>query len=98
MSDKTKAKKAKKPLQIYLDQGQLDALRYQADRNGKSMAHLIRESVAMYLAQLPLEQDPAMSIIGIGSSKEGDLSAKHDKYLVEEFEKQHNNFELEPDE
>ncbi len=64
---KKKNKKLKKPLQVYLDQDQLNALRYQADQKGESMAHIIRESVALYLAQIPVEEDPIMNISALGS-------------------------------
>ncbi|MEM7800549.1 MAG: CopG family transcriptional regulator [Chloroflexota bacterium] len=89
-----KKSNSKKPLQVYLDQDQLEALRYQADQKGKSMGHLIRESIALYLAQIPVEEDPAMGIVGLGASKDGDLSVNHDQHLIDAFEAQHNAYEF----
>jgi len=30
----------------------------------------------------PVEGDPAMGLIGLGNSKKGDISSKHDSYLA----------------
>ena len=46
MSAKQKIKK--KPLQVYLEPNQLDALRYQAELKGVSLAHLIRKSIDLF--------------------------------------------------
>ena len=78
------AKLTKKPLQIYLDTDEDETLRYLARKRGKSMGALIRESVARYLAaEIPVEEDPALGIIGLGRSGITDLSENHDKYLAE---------------
>ncbi|MFZ5996242.1 MAG: hypothetical protein ACOYW7_01950 [Nitrospirota bacterium] len=42
----------------------------------------IREGVDKFLKELPIEEDPAMELIGLGSSGKGDLSEKHDHYLT----------------
>ena len=73
----------KKPLQIYLDSKQDEVLRDLAHKRGTSVGHLIRESLARYIAEeVPVEEDPAMGIIGLGASERGDLSVSHDKYLA----------------
>ncbi len=78
------ARLTKKPLQIYLDSKQDEVLRDLAYKRGTSVAHLIRESLARYIAEeVPVEQDPALGIIGLGSSERGDLSVNHDRYLAE---------------
>jgi hypothetical protein len=46
------------------------------------MAELIRRSVDRYLAELPLEEDPLWDIVGMFDSGIGDLSEKHDEYIV----------------
>jgi hypothetical protein len=73
----------KQPLQIYLKPAQDQALRALAEREGISLAELIRRSIDKYLAELPPEDDPAMDLIGLGRSGRGDLSANHDLYLTE---------------
>jgi hypothetical protein len=79
----------KKPLQVYLDVDQEQALRSLSQRLQVSMAELIRRSVNLFLAELPVEEDPAMRIVGLGRSGIGDLARNHDKYLVE-FERESN--------
>lgn len=83
-------KLTKKPLQIYLDSKQDQVLRDLAHKRGTSVGSLIRESLARYIAEeIPIEQDPLMGIIGLGSSARGDLSINHDSYLAE-MEEQSN--------
>lgn len=77
----------KSPLQVYLDQKQLGTLRYLAKKRDTSMAEIIRESVAKYLSELPVEEDPAMGIVAMGRSGCSDIAENHDAYLVEEYEK-----------
>ena len=71
----------KKPIQIYIDPGQDDVLQTLSKKKGISKAAIIRESLEKMLKELPVDEDPAMGIIGLGSSGKGDLSDKHDKYL-----------------
>lgn len=79
----------KKPLQVYLEFDQDQALRSLAQRQQVSIAELIRRSVDLFLAELPVEDDPAMRIVGLGHSGIGDLARNHDEYLVE-FERENN--------
>ena len=79
----------KKPIQVYLERNQDRALRALAKRRGVSIAELIRRSVDKYLAALPVEDDPALQIMGLGRSGLGDLAERHDEYLVE-FERERN--------
>lgn len=72
----------KKPIQVYIEPRQdlmLDAL---SRKRGVSKASIIRHGIDKFLKELPLEEDPALGIIGLGSSRKGDLSEKHDKYIV----------------
>jgi hypothetical protein len=71
----------KKPIQIYIEPQQDDVLENLSKKKGVSKAELIRESLTRYLNELPLEEDPAMGLIGLGSSGKGDLSDHHDRYL-----------------
>ena len=73
----------KRPIQIYIEPKQADLLEMFSSKMGISKAAIIRESLEKFLKELPLEEDPAMTIIGIGSSGKGDLSENHDKYLAQ---------------
>jgi hypothetical protein len=76
------AEKTKKPLQVYLRSDQMDALRSLSKRRGESMAELVREGVDKVLEEVPPEENPLLDIIGIFDSGMGDLSEKHDEFLV----------------
>jgi hypothetical protein len=73
---------AKKPIQVYLEPGQDKALRVLAGREGISLAELIRRTIDRYLAELPVEEDPALQVIGLGRSGRSDMASKHDDYLA----------------
>jgi len=71
------------PLQMYVEPGQDAALAALARKRGVSKAALVRESIEKYLTSLPVEDDPALGLVGLGrSSGKGDASVRHDKYLV----------------
>ncbi len=72
----------RRPIQVYLEESQDRILRAAAKSQGISIAELIRRSVDRYLADLPVEDDPAMRLIALGRSGLGDLAEKHDEYLV----------------
>jgi hypothetical protein len=72
----------KKPIQIYIEPRQDNVLEVLSKRKGISKAAIIRESVEKYLKELPVEEDAAMGIVGLGSSGKSDLSDKHDRYLA----------------
>ena len=76
-------KLSKKPLQIYLRQDQLDILRGLARRRSASLAELVRQGVDRLLADIPVEEDPLLDIVGMFDSGLGDLAEKHDDYLVQ---------------
>jgi hypothetical protein len=73
----------KKPLQIYLREDQVEALRSVAERRGESIAALVREGVDLLLEGLPPEEDPLLDLVGLFDSGAGDLAEKHDPYLAE---------------
>ncbi len=73
----------KKPIQIYIEPRQDNVLEILSKKRGVSKASIIRESIEKYLKELPVEEDAAMGLIGIGSSGKGDLSDKHDRYLAQ---------------
>jgi hypothetical protein len=75
----------KKPIQIYIEPQQNRALDLLSKRKGVSKAHLIREGIVRLLKDLPVEEDPAMGLIGLGVSGKGDLSENHDRYLAKHW-------------
>lgn len=72
----------KKPIQVYIEFQQDRALDLLSKRKGVSKAHLIREGIVRLLKDLPVEEDPAMGLIGLGRSGKGDVSDRHDRYLA----------------
>ncbi len=85
-----------RPLQIYLRPDQDAALRSMAERENVSLAALVRRGIDQMLEQVPVEQDPAMKIIGLGSSGLGDLAENHDKYIVESILTRHSGRTIKP--
>ncbi|MEW6571748.1 MAG: CopG family transcriptional regulator [Nitrospirota bacterium] len=73
----------KKPLQIYIEPKQELLLERLAAEKGTSKAEIIRLSIDRYLRDLPLKEDPAIGIIGLGKSGKKDTSEKHDIYIAE---------------
>lgn len=80
----------KRPIQVYLEERQDRALRRLAAEQGVSLSELIRRSVDLLLAQLPVEQDPAWKIIGLGRSNVSDLGTQHDEHLAQELSQEIN--------
>jgi hypothetical protein len=78
----------KKPIQIYLRQEQLDALRALARHRSVSMAKLVRQAIDRLLDEVPVEEDPALNMIGSFDSGLGDLAEKHDEYLTQMIAKE----------
>ncbi len=74
---------SKRPLQVYLRQDQVDALRALARRRDVSLAELIREGIDRMIADMPIEDDPLWDIVDLGASGIRDLAANHDRYLVD---------------
>lgn len=78
------------PFQVYLDEGIHQRLRQAAEKYGVPQAKLVREYIERGLNdEIPLDEDPALQIIGIGESGRGDLAAKHDHYLAEFYRAAH---------
>lgn len=75
------ARARKKPIQVYLREDQVEALRMIAERRDESMAALVREGVDKLLDDLSPTEDPLLDIIGLYDSGLGDLAEKHDEYL-----------------
>lgn len=76
--------------QIQLTEYQFHTLKALASEQEVSMAELIRRSVDNFLQSfkeptLDEKQRNALSVIGILSSEETDISTNHDKYLAEVY-------------
>jgi hypothetical protein len=52
------------------------------------MAGLIRIGVDKLLQEVPPEEDPLLEVVGIYDSGIGDLSEKHDEYIVQMIEEE----------
>ena len=75
------------PIQVYLDLDQHQALKRAAEKLGSSLAAVVRESIDKYLAEVPIEIDPAMEIIAIAKDTgPSDLSERVDDYLYEIYQ------------
>lgn len=72
----------KRPIQLYIEPGQANVLEVLSKKRGVSKSEIIRESIEKYLKELPIEEDPAMGLIGLGNSGKSDLSDKHDRYIA----------------
>jgi len=72
----------KKPIQVYIEPQQYLMLEVLSRKKGMSKAAIIRYGIDKFLKELPVEEDPALGIMGLGSSRKGDLSEKHDKYIA----------------
>jgi hypothetical protein len=72
----------KKPIQIYIEPQQNHVLEDLSRKRGVSKAEIIRLSLDQFLRELPVEEDPAMGLMGLGRSGKKDLSEQHDKYIV----------------
>lgn len=72
-----------RPLQVYLRPDQDSALRQLAATRKVSMAELVREGVDSVIKNAPIEEDPLLGIIGLGSSDVTDLAERHDYYIVQ---------------
>jgi len=59
----------KKPIQVYLEPQQNNVLDVLAKKEGISKAEVIRRSLEKFFKGIPLEEDPAMGLIGLGGSK-----------------------------
>lgn len=73
----------KRPIQVYLRPEQLDRLRAVSERRSVSVAELVRQGVDRLLADIPVEDDPLLEIIGLVDGGPEDLAEKHDEYLAE---------------
>ena len=78
----------KRPIQVYLEQQQDRALRRLAKNKGVSISELIRQGVQLLLDQIPVVDDPAWDIVGLGASDVDDLASRHDEHLVEELQRE----------
>jgi hypothetical protein len=75
------------PFQVQLTRAQHRRLKRLAEMRGVSMGSILRESVADYLTNAPVDADPAFGIIGLidddGPTPHGDPAADHDAYIAD---------------
>ena len=75
-------KSKKVPIQIYLDPDQFKMIDLLSKARNTSKAATIRNCIAKYLENLPLEYDPALNIVNLGALEKKDIAANHDDYLI----------------
>jgi hypothetical protein len=78
--------------QVQLREDQLKALRQMSAATGKSTAELIRNGIDQYLAAKRVSDagdriERAIRVAGMFSSGLAGVSAEHDRYLAEAFER-----------
>jgi len=76
--------------QVRLTETQMDALRHLAQKEGRSIADLVREGVDVYLrsqhgASREERVQRALNVVGRFASGRSDVSADHDRQLAEAF-------------
>jgi hypothetical protein len=80
--------------QIYLEPEQHRALIDEATKRGVSLAELMRQVVAAHLEQIPGARSATPEIyrriIGLGGSGKSDVAERHDDYLAEAIDHEHN--------
>jgi hypothetical protein len=78
------------PFQVQLERRQHRRLKRIAEREGRSMGAVVRESVQAYLASRDVDDDPAFELIGMiedaGPTPHGDVGVAHDAYLAAALE------------
>jgi len=78
----------KNVIPIYLDERQDRILRRLAENEGISISSIVRKSVDLMIQRLPVDKDPALRIVGLGSSRRKDLGVRHDEAIIQELEKE----------
>ena len=76
--------------QIYIEPEQEKILNHLAKTMGKSKASIIRTCISEFIANLPVEKDPALRIMNLGDSGKKDIAQKHDRYLNSSHKKKKN--------
>jgi hypothetical protein len=84
------ALRAKKPVQVYLDEKRVTLLDRMAEALGISQSEVLRRSLDC-LAQdvLAPQEEPLLKLIGLAgmdTESPGDLSTRHDDYLIDHQE------------
>jgi hypothetical protein len=72
------------PLQVYLDESVHNKIKLLAKKKKVTQSQLVRGYLYRCLSEDLADDDPGLSIIGIGSGKHSDTALNHDNYLVAE--------------
>lgn len=68
-------------IQIYLDPEQNRVISKLSKAKGKSKTALIRSCIERFIADIPIEEDPALGVMGLGTSGIKDISERHDEMV-----------------
>ncbi|MCI0416338.1 hypothetical protein L0222_26485 [bacterium] len=78
----------KNVIPIYLEDRQERILRKLSESEGTSISSVVRKAVDLMIQHLPVDKDPALRIVGLGSSRKKDLGVRHDEAIIQELEKE----------
>ncbi len=82
---KSRSKRVREPVQVYLDSADGDLLRALAEKTGLSKAELLRRGLRQLAAGELTEKAPGWSLQALPGLIDGgptDLAARHDDYLA----------------
>ncbi len=77
---------------VYLEPGQLEALKKRAQSQRISTAELLRRIVRRYLTERPQRKVPSdvyARVVGLGASGHADISDQHDRRIGEALRREH---------
>lgn len=73
-----------KRTQIYLEEEQHRVLQEMAQEQHTTMAHVIREAIAVYMTRSVGTDDALLEIVALGSSGDALGSIEHDRVIYED--------------
>jgi len=81
------AVRARKPVQVYLDERRAQTLARLAQTLATSQSDVLRQGIDLLAGHVfPVDDEPLLGLIGLAAteaSSPGDLAERHDKYLAQ---------------
>lgn len=89
------ARRVREPIQVYLDADERSLLERVARETGLSRAEILRRGLRQYAAARPGATSPMLEFLDYMRSRTDldlptDVSERHDDYLAEAYEDEHN--------
>ncbi len=97
MASKSRSPRVREPVQVYLDRADRDLLEEAARRSGLPRAEILRRGLRSVAQQMLAERRPGSSleyligILGDDPSIPRDLAEKHDEYLYDALNDEHEH-------